>query len=142
MKVVLDTNIYISGYIFPGEKTSLVLDLAQKKEFEVYCSPFIIEKVRRMLTTKFEYKEFIANQFIEQILLFAHVIYPNKEVNIIKTNIDDNQILNCVLTVKADYLITGDKKHLLPIKKVGKTKIVSVTEFLEIFKSLDSANLV
>ncbi|WP_244363671.1 putative toxin-antitoxin system toxin component, PIN family [Thermus brockianus] len=43
---------------------------------------------------------------------------------------DDNVILGIALAGEAHYLVTGDKDHLLSLKKVGSTKMVGLSEFL------------
>lgn len=47
----------------------------------------------------------------------------------------DNQILACALEARADYLVTGDLKHIYPLQNVGRVKIVSPAEFLAILRS-------
>ena len=43
----------------------------------------------------------------------------------------DNRYLACAIDGKADYLVTGDKKHLLSLKQIGKTAIVSPRELMD-----------
>lgn len=86
---------------------------------------------------KFGYSERIADQFIEEFLKFAKVILPDKKVHLIRAKKDDNRILECAMSAKADYLITGDKKHILPLGEVGKTRIISPAEFLNEFQNDD-----
>lgn len=131
MKVVFDTNIYLSGLIFPGSNPALILDFAQKRKFELYCSDFIIGEIRRNLTIKFGYDDAMVEQFIQEILKITKIIIPRRKVNIIKNKEDDNRILECALMAKADYLVTGDKKHILPLKKIAKTEIISASDFIE-----------
>lgn len=135
MKVVIDTNIYLSGLIFSDSNPALILDFAQKRKFELYCSDFIIREIRRNLVIKFGYNEMVAEQFIEEILKITKIIIPRRKIDIIKVKKDDNRILECALAAKADYLVTGDKKHILPLKKIAETKIISESDFIEKLKS-------
>lgn len=137
MKIVLDSNVYLSGLIFPKSKPALILSLARQGAFEVFCSDFIIGEIRRVLTMKFGYSERIADQFVEEFLKFAKVILPDKKAHLIKAKEDDNRILECAMSVKADFLVTGDKKHILPLGKIGKTRIISPAEFLNEFRNDD-----
>lgn len=131
MKVVLDTNIYLSGLIFPDSKPALILSLAKKAKFSVYCSSFIVSELHRNLILKFGYKDEIAEEIINDILKYVKLIVPEKMINLIKAKKDDNRILECAVAAKADFLVTGDKKHILPIKKIASTKIVSSSEFID-----------
>lgn len=131
MKVVLDTNIYLSGLIFPKSKPALILRLAKRKKFLTYCSSFIIFEIRRNLMIKFGLEDQIVQKIIDDILKYVQLITPKKHLNIILTKKDDNRILDCAIAAEADFLVTGDKKHILPIKKIGKTKIISAAEFIQ-----------
>ncbi|MYJ79471.1 MAG: PIN domain-containing protein, partial [Caldilineaceae bacterium SB0670_bin_27] len=56
MRVVLDTNIFISGLNFSGNER-LVLELARRGRFELYLSPFILQETVGVLTRKFGWSE-------------------------------------------------------------------------------------
>ena len=56
MRVVLDTNVIVSGLNFPGNER-LVLELALRGRFELCLSPFILEEVDGVLTRKFGWSE-------------------------------------------------------------------------------------
>ena len=64
------------------------------------------------------------------------LIIPKKRITLCK-DLEDNMYLECALEGKAGFLITGDKKHLLPLKKFRQTKIVSPNEFLKYLKKYD-----
>ena len=56
MRVVLDTNILISGLNFSGNER-FVLELARRGRFELYLSPFILQETAGVLTRKFGWSE-------------------------------------------------------------------------------------
>jgi predicted nucleic acid-binding protein len=43
---------------------------------------------------------------------------------------DDEMFIECAVAAQAEYLVTGDKAHLLEVKQVSGTSIVSVSNFL------------
>lgn len=135
MKVVLDTNIYLSGLVFKDSNPAKIIDLAKKRNFDAFCSRFIIDELRHNLIRKFNYSAELAQLGIIEALKFTTVVCPNKKVALIKEKETDNRILECALAVKANYLISGDKKHILPLKKINGTKIVSAWEFIELLKN-------
>jgi len=130
----LDSNIYLSGLIFPDSKPALILHLASKREFEVYCSDSIVGEIERILIKKFDYDERTTDQFIGSFLKFVEIITPENKISIIKTKKDDNRILECALSAEADYLVTGEKKHILPLGKIDGTKIINPADFIEMLK--------
>ena len=56
MRVVLDTNVIVSGLNFPGNERR-ILDLALRGRFELFLSPFILEEVASVLGRKFDWTE-------------------------------------------------------------------------------------
>lgn len=136
IKVVLDTNIYLSGLIFPGSAPEKVLNLGRERKVLLYISPFILFEIKNILVNKFDYTEEFAKKVTDEILKFTILIQPEAKINIIINNKDDNRILECATTAKADFLISGDKKHILRLKTIKSTKIVSAQDFLNHFESI------
>jgi len=56
-------------------------------------------------------------------------VEPSESVDVIPEKLADNEILACALATEADYLVTGDKKHLLPLKSFRRISIISPNEF-------------
>ncbi len=131
-RVVLDTNIYISAIIF-GENPRTCLELARNKEFELFASREILVELAVKLRLKFDWKEEDIHMAIEGILAFANLVSPKHSINIIKDDPKDNIILECALETKADYIISGDKKHLLSLDKFKNIPIITARTFLDIF---------
>ena len=132
-KVVIDTNVFVSGLNFAG-KPSEVLELFIKGEIEVYISPFILRELERILKEKFEWDEERIQRALNYIKGKAIEVQPKFKLSVIKEKEDDNRILECALEGKVQYIISGDKRHILPLKDYKGIKILSPTEFLRLFK--------
>lgn len=132
IKVVFDTNIYISAIIYGGNPRTC-LDLARERKLELYTSRPILYELTQKLKLKFKWQDFDIIDVVEGLTRFIKVVKPRKKVSIIKKDPSDNQILECAYQAKANYIISGDTRHLLPLKKFKNTKIVSAKEFLNFF---------
>ena len=133
IKVVLDTNIFISSIFWTGNPHTIV-ELALDKKILVFTSPAILTELEKVLHRDFrEDQEFVERQ-IALILEYAEIVRPLHQVNVVKEDPDDNKIIECALTAQAGYIISGDP-HLTNIKKVFGIKIMKPKEFMEIFKS-------
>lgn len=130
VRVVIDTNVYISGLIFTG-KPNEVLELMIKEKIEVYISPFILEEVETILKKTFGWDEKQVKKALNQIKRKVTQIQPKAKVSIVKQKDSDNRIIECAIESKAQYLVSGDAKHLLPLKQYRGVKIVSPANFLE-----------
>lgn len=133
LAVVYDTNIYISGIVLSGQITQLI-SLARENAFDLYVSPHILEEIREVITDKFKVSPSVQKVIFRRIRSITILTYPTKTIKIVPSNHPDNQILACCDSCNADYLVTGDKKHLLPLKKFHKTKIITPQEFLAIIE--------
>lgn len=130
IKVVLDTNILISALFFGG-KPRKIFNLVLEKEIIAITSSYIIFELKDVLRRKkFDIDEEKIEEAVDLIKENFEEINSQTKLSLIQHNHPDNKIIALALDAKADYLITGDKQHLLPLKKIKKTKIVSVEEFL------------
>ena len=129
MRVVLDTNVIVSGLNFPGNER-LVLDLALRGRFELYLSPFILEEVSRVLVRKFGWAEERSAQALRALRDAATAIEPRRLPEVIAGDHADNRILECAEAAAADYLVTGDRRHLLPLEEHRGARILNAPLFL------------
>lgn len=128
-RAVLDTNIIISGLNFSGRERD-ILELARVQAYELYLSPFILGEVSSVLTRKFGWDGVRAERVVRLIASWATVLEPEQRVTLVRRNDADNRILECALAAGADYLVTGDRRHLLPLKQLEGVLIVTSSEFL------------
>jgi len=68
----------------------------------------------------------------QYVLTELYVQTPTQRVDVIKEKEDDDRILECALEGKAQYVISGDKRHLLPLKEYQGIRILPPTEFLKV----------
>lgn len=129
MRVVLDTNVVISALNFPGNER-LVLDLARRKRFDLFLSAFILREVSGVLTSKFGWDGERVAQALSMLRATAIVIEPQLGLAVVEGDHADNRILECALASSADYLVTGDRRHLLPLGEHRGTTIVNAPQFL------------
>lgn len=129
-RVVFDTNIYISAILFGGRPGEAFL-LAKQDEIELYISPAIIAELAAKLTEKFYWQTERVTVVLKELGEIAIVIRPESRLNAIRADDSDNRILECAVMAKADYVISGDRKHLLPLKRYEGIEIISTARFLK-----------
>ena len=62
-------------------------------------------------------------------------IYQDSRISTISERDSDNRILECAIAGKVDYIISGDKRHILRLRKYEDIEILSPDEFLQLWKS-------
>ena len=135
MRVVLDTNVIISALNFHGNER-LALELALRGRFELVLSWFILGEVAGVLTRKFGWDAERASQAIRTLENAAIVIEPPRLEEVIEGGHADNRVLECAVEAGADYLVTGDRRHLLPIGEHRGTAIINAPRFLSLLAQI------
>ena len=131
MRVVLDTNVIISALNFPGNER-LVLELALRGRFELYLSLFVLEEVAGVLARKFGWDEERTAQAIRVIENAAIVIEPPRLAEVIEGGHPENRVLEWAVAASAEYLVTGDRQHLLPLGEHDGVRILNAPRFLSV----------
>jgi len=128
VKVILDTNVLISAFIFGG-KPRIILEQVIRGNLQLNISDPILDEIKRVLNRpKFNYPPSVIQLIIYELLRASDFVIPMRKVNVIEGDPDDNKILECAIESGADYIVTGDS-HLLKLETYKKTKIVSPSKF-------------
>ena len=138
MRVVIDANVVVSFLFSKGDTVSFIFDAWENETFEVLMSSDILTELddvidRAVRTTKGGINPLNAGAMIRRLRKNTTRVSIVSTVNVSKDD-KDNRYLACAKDGEADYLVTGDKKHLLSIKKFGITRIVSPKEFVEVLQ--------
>ena len=131
IRAVLDTNIFISGIHWSGASEK-VLRLWFLDKFKLVSSAETIgEFVKIMASFKIPMKNEDILWWESLILEKSELVVPNKKINIVKDDPDDNKFIEAALEGNADYIVTQDN-HLLKIKEFKGIKIITPEEFNEV----------
>ena len=123
MRIVLDTNIYISAAITSGISQEILELAATTNLLTLLTSEEILEELKEKLLSKFDRAEDVVDLFIKRIRKIAEVVEISEKVEIIKRDPDDNKILECALSGKADLIVTSDQ-DLIKLKSFRGIGIV------------------
>jgi putative PIN family toxin of toxin-antitoxin system len=130
MKVVLDTNVLISGVFFAG-LPSRILEAWRDGRMDLVVSPAILEEYRRVgerLALQFE--GLSLEPFLMLLATHAEIVEPPELPEPVASDPDDDKFLACALVSDAQLIISGDK-HLLAVSPYKDVKVVSPRQFAE-----------
>ena len=135
MRIVIDTNIWISGLLWQGKPWQL-LKLAENGEVQLCIAYAMLLELEEVLTyDKLQPRLQTLQQTPSQLVTYALNLSTVFDVSrmglpIVTADPDDDIFVLCALSAGANYLVTGDR-HLLDLVSYQTVKIVTVTEFLE-----------
>ena len=110
IRVVFDTNIYISAAITPSGRLNLWLDIAASSEsaLDLYVSEEILAEVREKLVEKFGLAESKVDGFLTDTRSIATIVEPAERVRVIASDPDDNMVVECALAARANLVVSAD----------------------------------
>lgn len=129
MRVVADTNILISAFLFGG-LPRVFLDLGIAGSFSLITSGDLLDELDEKLRGKFAVPEDKALAFHSQLKRKANVVSPSFVLNAVLDDPDDNRVLECAVAGKAKFAVSGDR-HLLSLGSHAGIAILTVGQFLE-----------
>jgi len=136
LKIVLDTNILISGIHWKGDSNK-ILRKWFNEELEVISSlPIIEELVRILMNFKISMSPEDITLWEDLILQRSTIVIPDRTLDVVKEDPDDNKFLEAALKGKADFIISQDK-HLLNIKEYEEIKIMHPKDFIKLIEGIE-----
>jgi putative PIN family toxin of toxin-antitoxin system len=136
IRVVLDTNVYISIFTSPRGQLRTIWEHALKGTFTLLISPAIVAELAGVLRVKFQWPSEEVTARAKRFARIAEIITPKTIPTIIKSDPADNQILACALAGNANLIISGDRRHLLPLKEYEGIPIIAPVNFLRMLGGL------
>ena len=132
-RVVLDTNVVVSAHLNAGGWEAFVFDLAVARKLQWYVSPEILVEYQDVLSRKkFRLTPALVEQSLDLIRQSSLLVRPSVEFHITADE-SDNKFLECAHEAKADFLVSGNKRHYP--KSFANTKILNAKELLQMLIS-------
>jgi uncharacterized protein len=137
LRIVLDTNIAISGLIWRGPPHQLLVALTED-QFAAFTSYTLVsELTRKLLGTKLG-RELLKRDIAAQQLVMAYsalceLVSPGPLAQRVSRDPDDDAVLACALAARADLIVSGDQ-DLLVLQAFEGIPIVTAAQALERFK--------
>jgi len=130
LRLVVDTNILISAAIKPTSLQRTVFLIAISKPARLYVSQPILDEYAEVLARpELHIRKGLRLQLLQLLKNRSHLVLPSRSLEV-AADPDDNIFLECADAARADYLITGNRRHFPAFWK--KTKIITSRDFLEI----------
>ena len=132
MKVVFDTNVVASASFWRGKPFDCLTAWAQGR-CEAIVSPAMLAEYHETIEElRLRYANRKPVEWADALAESALLVFPTDRATGATPDPDDEMILECALAGEADYIVTGDKKHLQALKEFQEIQIMSPAEFLRI----------
>lgn len=132
MRVVLDTNVLMSGIFFSGPP-SRIIDAWLEGKLTFVVSPEIIDEYRRVaIRLRNKYPEIKVESLLVSALRSAEVVSAQALTSQVCADIDDDKFIACAISGKVAVIVSGDGA----LKAVGEfkgIKIISPSDFVQTY---------
>ena len=128
MRVVCDTNVFVSALVFGG-KPGRILDLARGRVIVIWTEA-VRHELRRILTSKFGWTDQRVVAVLRELNRTLELVQPAISICACRDP-DDDRILEAAVAGRADCIVSGDA-DLLSMKSFQQIPILTVSAFLEL----------
>lgn len=139
LRVVLDTNILISGIFWEGNYCSQIIYAWRAGKITLVSSQEIIQEfVETLRDFKIAIEEDMIQEWRNMLIENSIMAVPMEKVNTVKNDESDNKFFDAAVAGKARYVISQDKKHILSIQQFRQIKTIHPEKFVKyILREID-----
>jgi len=128
LRLVVDTNVLVSAALKSEGLQRTTFLLAITKPARLYVSPPILEEYADVLSRpELSIRKGLRLQLLQLIKNRGRLVTPSRRIEV-TSDPDDNIFVECADAARADYLVTGNRRHFPPFWK--NTKIITPREFV------------
>ncbi|MBU2638119.1 MAG: putative toxin-antitoxin system toxin component, PIN family [Nanoarchaeota archaeon] len=135
MKVVLDTNVLLSAYLWRDSVSKKLVSELLHYKAEIYTSPDIMVEFQRVLKKDFAFMDNEVIDAMTTVLSFARIVHPSVTVAVVKDDPTDGRIIECAIASNSTYILSYNK-HLLKLKEYEGIKMLRPEEMLAMLRML------
>ena len=128
MRVVFDTNIFISALAIPDSQAETAILRILDGADTLLISKAILDELLSTLAVKFSRDPEALSQVAVMLTEMAEVVKPKNTVEVFKDD-PDNRVLECAEAGHADFIVTGDKE-MLQLKQYQGIRLISLRDYL------------
>ena len=129
MRVVFDSNIFVSALAIPGGRASEAINRIIAGSDVLILSPQLVDEVLSVLASKFGHDREALSRTAVFLSDISITVKPAGRISVLADD-PDNRVLECAAAADADCIVTGDKM-MLQMKEFAGIRIISLKDYLE-----------
>ena len=126
---VFDTNVLLSGVGWKG-KPFQCLELARAGVVDGATCRELLDELAEKLQAKLSFSAEQSLQTLAELLTFLRVVPITGQLKAVPADPDDDKVVECAVVAGATHIVTGDRRHLLPLGSFQGIQVISPADFL------------
>jgi uncharacterized protein len=136
LRLVLDTNVVVAGLLWTGPPRRLIQSAIEGKAVDLFSSPVLLDELAHTLA----YSKFASriqsfgtsiDALVGQYTALVSLVLPASVPRVVMNDADDDHVISAAVAARAELIVTGDRKHLLPIGTHQGLAIVTAREVVD-----------
>ena len=133
-----DANVWVSAALYERSVPARVVNLLRSGTIVPLVSDELVDQVERALD-RLHFAPDAIRAAVDDMRAVSVLVVPTVRLAVISAKESANRILELAVAGRADVIVTGDRKHLLPLGSHDGIPIVAPADFLASFDAVDPA---
>jgi len=135
VRIVLDTNIVVSGLLWRGTPHRLLEAISTQPTIRLCSSTALLDELADVLSRPFASRQLSmigknAAALLADYIDAIDLVEPTHVPSVIAGDPDDDHVIAAAITSRARLIVSGDRRHLLPLRQHDGIDIVDASEAL------------
>jgi putative PIN family toxin of toxin-antitoxin system len=136
LRLVLDTNVVVAGLLWGGPPRRLLQWAFEGEAVELFSSPALLDELAHTLgyaklAARIQAQGTSAERLVAQYTALVSLVIPPGVPRVVAGDADDDHVIAAAVAARAGLIVTGDRKHLLPIGRHQGIAIVTAREAVD-----------
>ncbi len=140
LRLMLDTNVVVAGLLWNGPPRRLLDWAIEGETVELFSSPVLLDELAHTLgypkfSTRVDSSGTNIAALVAHYAALVSLVMPASVPRVVANDADDDHVIAAAVAARAELIVTGDRKHLLPI---GSHRGIAIVTAREVIDRLDA----
>jgi putative PIN family toxin of toxin-antitoxin system len=120
VRLLLDTNVVVSALLWRGTPYRLLAAIRERGDVQLVTSITLLDELADVLARPFAAQRLAmigrtVRDVVADYVELVELVEPAKVPRVVLGDVDDDQVIAAAVAARVDLIVTGDRRHLLPI---------------------------
>jgi putative PIN family toxin of toxin-antitoxin system len=133
VRLLLDTNVVVSALLWRGTPYRLLAEIRERGDVQLVASMALLDEFADVLARPFAAQRLAmigrtVRDVVADYVALVELVEPANVPRVVLGDVDDDQVIAAAVAARVDLIVSGDRRHLLPIGSHDGIAIVDAGE--------------